>query len=176
MHCMWFFVIFVYMKKICTLGYLERGNMICLSTKKTNFGAGKLNGYGGKIEKNETIVDCIVREILEESTVVVSPEKCELVGELYMKVTDNEEWKETAIYVFKISVFIGEPIETNEMKPEWYMKDSIPYENMWISDQKWFPTFLDGKKFVGHFTLSEAGVLNQWNIKEIGDEKKYKIL
>ena len=34
--------------------------------KKRGFGAGKWNGFGGKVEPGETIVEAAVREVKEE--------------------------------------------------------------------------------------------------------------
>jgi len=155
------------MKKICTLGYLHRGDMVCLAMKKTGFGSGRVNGYGGKKEPDETFIDCLVREVYEEAHVHIQPQDCEKVGSLYFKVVDNEDWKETEVHVYRIYHFSGTPIETDEMKPEWFSKDEVPYESMWISDQKWFPYYLANKKFVGHFTLSEVNELMSWNIEEV---------
>eukprot|EP00729_Bicosta_minor_P028396 gene28396-12164_t len=44
---------------------------ILLGMKKRGFGAGKWNGFGGKVEVGETIVEGAVREMQEESGLVV---------------------------------------------------------------------------------------------------------
>lgn len=40
---------------------------VLLGRKKRGFGAGKWNGFGGKIEAGETIRQCAVRELREEA-------------------------------------------------------------------------------------------------------------
>ena len=44
------------MTKRFTLLLLERGNQVLLGNKKRGFGAGKANGFGGKVEPGETIL------------------------------------------------------------------------------------------------------------------------
>ena len=39
----------------------------------------------------------------------------------------------------------GEPTETEEMKPEWFVLNKIPYEKMWDADREWTPRVLAGE-------------------------------
>jgi 8-oxo-dGTP diphosphatase/2-hydroxy-dATP diphosphatase len=34
-------------------------------------------------------------------------------------------------------------VETEEMKPEWFSLDKIPYEQMWESDEEWLKRVLN---------------------------------
>ena len=47
------------------------------------FGKGLLNGIGGKVEKNETTIEAMLRETMEEIGVV--PTDYHSVGKLYFK-------------------------------------------------------------------------------------------
>lgn len=42
-------------RKQFTLVIIEEGNHILLGFKKRGFGAGKWNGFGGKVEDNESV-------------------------------------------------------------------------------------------------------------------------
>lgn len=51
---------------------------------------------------------------------------------------------------------------TDEMRPEWFdIPDSldqsspIPWEEMWIDDQYWYPIMLSGKSFAGRVDFEE---------------------
>ena len=54
-----------------TLCLLRHKNKLLLGMKKQGFGAGKYNGFGGKIEHNETPEACAIREVHEESGISV---------------------------------------------------------------------------------------------------------
>lgn len=45
------------MNKILTLVLVRDGKRILLGMKKRGFGEGRWNGFGGKVEKQETIID-----------------------------------------------------------------------------------------------------------------------
>ena len=55
------------------------------------------------------------------------------------------------VNIFKAVEFDGQPIETEEMKPQWFHVNNIPYDKMWPDDKYWLPLFLAGKKFKGRF-------------------------
>ncbi len=51
-----------------------------MQTKKRGFGAGYLNGYGGKPKDGEDIIATLGRELEEEGTVTILPENITLAG------------------------------------------------------------------------------------------------
>src|SRR5690606_36210638 len=61
--------------------------------------------------------------------------------------------KEVEVHFFKITDFSGEPVETEEMKPQWFHIQELPYQNMWPDDVHWMPHFLSGQKFEGTFVF-----------------------
>ena len=65
---------------------------------------------------------------------------------------DPELWE---VHIFKTKDYEGEIVETDEMRPEWFHVDYIPFEDMWQDDQHWMPLFLEDKKFVGKFLFDE---------------------
>ena len=60
------------MKKIQTLCVIHQHPKILLGMKKRGFGAGRWNGFGGKVKDGEEIEDALIREIWEEAGIVVS--------------------------------------------------------------------------------------------------------
>lgn len=44
-------------RKVLTLVIIRRGTEILLGMKKRGFGAGKWNGFGGKLESGETLLE-----------------------------------------------------------------------------------------------------------------------
>lgn len=112
--------------------------------KKRGFGVGKWNGFGGKIEPGETIAEAAKRETLEECGVVI--QSMEKVGINEFQFEDKMA-EILEVHVFRVEAFKGEPIETEEMRPEWFALSDIPYDAMWADDRHWMPLFLAGKKF-----------------------------
>jgi 8-oxo-dGTP pyrophosphatase MutT (NUDIX family) len=53
---------------------------VLLGRKKTGLGSGNIVGMGGKIEEGETPLQAIVREIEEESSLVVRPSDVRQLG------------------------------------------------------------------------------------------------
>ena len=53
-------------RKVLTLVLLREDNRVLLGMKKRGFGAGKWNGFGGKLEAGETVVEAAAREVREE--------------------------------------------------------------------------------------------------------------
>lgn len=132
--------------KILTLAYLVKEGAVCLAMKKRGFGEGNWNGYGGKVEENETIEGAAVREIKEESGVDVDERDLEKVALVEFMFEDG---KHLFVHTYFVRTWSGEPIETDEMRPEWFSFHNIPYEKMWADDEYWFPRALTGEKLRG---------------------------
>jgi len=148
-------------KKILTLCLLRKDDQILLGMKKYGFGAGKWNGFGGKLDFGETIEQAARREMQEESSVIV--ENLEKRGVLDFEFQGNSEILE--VHVFHTQNFTGMPKETNEMRPQWFEIDHIPYDKMWPDDEFWIPLFLEGKKFRGRFVFNQeknAKIIRQY--------------
>ena len=47
--------------KLLTLAFVKASNQILLGFKKTGFGSGRWNGFGGKVESGETIEEAAKR-------------------------------------------------------------------------------------------------------------------
>jgi len=135
------------MKKPLTLCIIHRDQKILLGLKKRGFGAGHWNGFGGKVLEGETIDECVEREVFEEAGVKIeNPIK---VGIIEFAFQNNQEVLE--VHIYRTEKFSGEPIESEEMLPRWFLVNEIPFEKMWSDDKFWLPLLLSGKKFKGKF-------------------------
>ena len=126
--------------------------------KKRGFGQGKWNGVGGKVEPGETIVAAAMRECHEEIGVI--PKEPRLVGHLDFYDQAEPDFHFSS-YVYVSTAWQGEPIETDEMQPQWFKTDEIPYEQMWADDPFWLPYLLDDKQFSGTVTLNGDELVEQ---------------
>lgn len=141
--------------KILTLVIIEQEGQVLLGMKKRGFGAGRWNGFGGKVQDGETIEEAAKREALEECGLVV--EKLEKRGELTFEFQGNPELHE--VHIFKAIKWTGQWCETEEMQPKWFTFAQIPYNDMWPDDKYWFPIFLEGNTFRGNFTFGEGDTI-----------------
>jgi 8-oxo-dGTP diphosphatase/2-hydroxy-dATP diphosphatase len=122
-----------------------------LGLKKVRFGIGLWNGFGGKVEEGETVEEAAKRELLEESGI----EALDISKKGILEFTFEKDPVLLEVHIFLAEKFNGTPIETKEMKPQWFSIDQIPFDEMWSDDRYWVPLLLDGKKFKGAFLLDK---------------------
>ncbi len=149
------------MRKLLTLCLVVKDGHILLGMKKRGFGAGRWNGFGGKVKEGESIEEGAKREMQEECAVVI--EEMEKVGIHEFRFEKNPK-EILEVHVFRVDAFSGEPRETEEMRPQWFAFDDIPYDDMWADDRYWIPIFLGGKKFRTKFLFGENDTLLEKDI------------
>ncbi len=149
-------------KKILTLCLAVDDSRVLLGMKKRGFGAGRWNGFGGKLEPGETVDQAARREMLEELGVTIG--KMEKVGHFEFEWQGKPEIHE--VHLFKVFDFEGNPTETEEMRPQWFDFDAIPFDSMWPDDRLWFPTFLEGRFFKGTFLFGPGDSVLDYSITE----------
>lgn len=130
--------------KQTNLVFLRREGQLLLAMKKRGFGAGRWNGAGGKLEAGETFEGAARRETFEELGVTV--ESLEEVATLKFYWTIAEHaMKNVVCVVYVCDSWAGEPVETEEMAPQWFDEPEIPYGQMWDDDKFWLPQVLAGE-------------------------------
>lgn len=129
--------------KLSTLCFCVRGDSVLLGMKKRGFGAGKWNGYGGKVAEKESPRTAAARELKEESGLSVTEHTLEQVA-LVRFYFDGSQLFEC--HVFLAKDWEDEPSESEEMKPRWFSISQLPFTEMWVADSKWIPLILTGKK------------------------------
>ncbi|OBZ87944.1 7,8-dihydro-8-oxoguanine triphosphatase [Choanephora cucurbitarum] len=71
-------------------------------------------------------------------------------------------------HIFVVKKYQGQPKETEEMKPEWFALDAIPFDKMWSDDKFWFPFLLSHQSFTGHFHFAkDQKTIIKNNLKEV---------
>jgi 8-oxo-dGTP diphosphatase len=120
------------------------GPQVLLGLKKTGFGAGKWVGLGGHIEEGEKPVTAAVREVMEESGLLVFPDALEHVAAITFWFPARPGWDQTAD-VFLTAVYQGDPAESEEISPRWFGQDALPFAGMWDDARYWMPLALAGQ-------------------------------
>lgn len=152
-------------KKLLTLCLIHDDERVLLGMKKRGFGAGRWNGFGGKLMEGESIEEAARREVEEEAGVLVR--NLEKRGIIEFEFDGNPEILE--VHIFRSFSFDGDPQESDEMRPAWFAHEDIPFDEMWPDDRHWVPMFLEGRKFKGKFLFGKGDVLLDTFIEEVGD-------
>ena len=121
-----------------TLCFLLKDDEVLLAMKKRGFGVGKWNGVGGKTEEGEDAVECAVREVNEEIGVMIAHHDFSEVATLNFHFEGNPDWDQVCT-VFTTRRWHGFPDETEEMRPQWYPIEHMPFDAMWVDDPYWLP-------------------------------------
>ncbi|XP_061702100.1 oxidized purine nucleoside triphosphate hydrolase [Syngnathoides biaculeatus] len=149
--------------KLLTLVLVLQPNKVLLGMKKRGFGAGRWNGFGGKVQLGETVEEGARRELLEESGLTV--DTLEKVGNIQFEFVGDSQLLD--VHIFRSDSYNGEPMETEEMRPQWFDIDKIPFDQMWPDDVMWFPLLLQKRKFVGYFHFQGHDVILSHTLKEV---------
>ncbi len=121
------------------------GPEVLLGLKKSGFGAGKWVGLGGHIEEGEKPEAAAVREVWEESGLVVPADSLQHMASIEFRFPVRPSWDQTAD-VFVTSVYQGEPEESDEVASRWYSEQELPLDLMWDDAKYWLPRVLSGER------------------------------
>ena len=94
-----------------------------------------------------------MREIFEE--VGITAKSLNKHSVTLFEFTGNPELLE--VHIYSTTSFDGEPNESEEMMPQWFLKNDIPFEKMWADDKHWLPKLLNGECWNAHILFDESG-------------------
>lgn len=122
----------------------ESGTEVLLGLKRTGFGAGKIVGIGGHVEAGESDAQAVVREVREETGLMVRQEDLADAGIVEFIFPARPEWN-MHCRIFTTRRWEGEPAESTEIAPEWFAVDALPLQRMWQDAEHWLPPALAGE-------------------------------
>jgi 8-oxo-dGTP diphosphatase len=131
--------------KLATLCYVFNGNkvlMINRNKRKDDMHLGKWNGLGGKFNPGETPEECVIREVYEESGLLIKNPV--LRGFLTFPAFDDEE--DWYVFVFTANEFSGHLTESYEGELEWIEWEKVTDLPLWEGD-KYFLDWLNQDRF-----------------------------
>ena len=152
------------MKKLTVL-FLVRDDQVLLAMKKRGFGVGRWNGVGGKVEPNETVEQALVRECQEE--IGVTPTVYNKAAEITFHENTGEDREQLHVHVYLGTAWEGEPTESEEMAPQWFAQQTLPFEKMWADDPFWLPQVLAGQSLRASFTLDDSDRVIEHQVEEV---------
>ena len=122
---------------LATLCYVKREGetlMVHRNKKINDIHEGKWNGLGGKFEEAETPEECLCREVLEESGLVI--QNPHLHGLLVFTNFKGNDWY---VFFYAATEFSGELIDSPEGKLEWIPDNQLHNLNLSERDHILFP-------------------------------------
>jgi 8-oxo-dGTP diphosphatase len=142
---------------LATLCYIKHNGCTLMvhRNKKTNdIHEGKWNGLGGKFEAGETPEECVTREVLEESGLLIRDPR--LCGLLMFPRFKGNDWY---VFVFTATDFQGELIDSPEGRLEWIPDERVLDLNLWASDHIFMRWIQKGKFFSASFKYEGDAML-----------------
>lgn len=147
--------------------FIIEGDNALLIYKKRGHGKGRYNGPGGKIEENESPLDAAIRETKEE--IGVLPENPKMCGFIKFFDVKGEDWN---VYIFRSYSYKGTITESEEAKPVWFNKNSLPFSNMWDDDKYWLPIVIEGGYFYAEFKFNGEKMIDM-KIQRMSSEEEF---
>lgn len=127
---------------------------VLLGRKKTGLGAGKVVGLGGHVEPGESAAEAAVREVAEESGLVVDPADLRSAAVVDWRFPARPAW-DMWVTAFTVDRVRGEAAETREIAPLWVPVDALPLDSMWDDARRWVPQVLAGHTLDAEIVFSD---------------------
>lgn len=147
--------------------YIIRQNqwlMLLRNKKKKDVNHNKWIAVGGKKEPGETIEECAVREVFEETG--LHCEQLEYQGLVHFEYQDNEP---EDIYVYTCSHYHGSLHETDEGTLRWIDENELMNLELWEGDRIFLKKMLDHTGEPFEITLQYDGQGTLLNVREERD-------
>ena len=130
---------------LTTICYIEQDGkylMLLRNKKKQDVNEGKWIGVGGKFLEGESPEECLLREVEEETGLVLDEFKAR--GILTFA---SEGWEQEYIHVFTATKFHGTLRECDEGELRWIDKDKILDLNLWAGDRIFLPLLIGDEPY-----------------------------
>ena len=154
---------------LSTLCYVKKNGYTLMLHKNRRDGdihSGKWNGLGGKLNAGETPEECVIREVEEESGLVIRNPS--LRGFLtFPAFKDGVDWY---VHVFVAHQFNGNLRPSSEGIPEWIQDERLLELNLWEGDPIFMKRLDENRFFSGKFVYQEGKlishelIIHQWQI------------
>jgi len=149
--------------QLATLCYVINKNktlMLHRIKKKEDIHEGKWNGLGGKFEPGESPEECVIREVKEESGLLIKNPT--LHGFITFPMFDGK--KDWYVFMFTANKFTGNLIDSKEGMLEWIPNNKLLELNLWEGDRIFIPWLFQKKFFSAKFNYSN-GKLKDYKVE-----------
>ncbi len=130
--------------EVTTLCYIVRGDEVLMlhrTKKKSDLNEGKWIGVGGHVKAGESPYDCVRRETLEETGLILQSLSFRaVITFVYGDVTEY-------MMLFSSDSFSGELKDCDEGVLEWKKKEEVFDLPIWEGDRKFLPLLFSDEPF-----------------------------
>ena len=143
-----------------TVCYLKKDNKVLMLKFSKKWGQ-VYAPPGGKFEKGESPLDCIIREFKEETGLM-------LVNPKLQGISYWQDSYEGIIFVFVADEYEGEIKQSEEGKLEWIEIDKLLNIKQFEQNEKFTPYLFKEELFEGKFSLDDNCKVKSYKIRKIG--------
>ena len=135
-----------------TLCHVIDSDRILLKKANRGVSIGKWNAPGGKIEGDETPEQNAIREVDEETGLLVK--NLFYHGLINFHLGGKEETS-SGVHLFSTKEFEGAIKPSDEGEVKWFPISRLPINEMWDDDNYWLDLMWKGRKFDADFYLNK---------------------
>lgn len=139
-------------------------NQVLLGLKypESKLGGNTWGSYGGKLNPEETLLQCAIRELSEESDIEANINHLQWAGEIDFHrhhVNNQRSVAKCHIYTIDFSETAVNPKPTREMLAhKWWSIKKVPYKGMLPDYRLWLPKLLSKQKVCGEIHIQEQRI------------------
>ncbi|MBG6217991.1 8-oxo-dGTP diphosphatase [Arthrobacter sp. CAN_A6] len=127
---------------------------VLLGLKKTGFGTGRIVALGGKLEPGESAAQAAAREVFEEAGLRVEGGDLTFLGTVTWDFPARPDFNMIGS-IFTAERYTGTLDASDEVDPEWFPEDALPWDGMWEDAASWVPLVVEGEPFTASITLRD---------------------
>ena len=150
------------MRILATLCYIRDGEktlMLHRVKKQNDMHAGKWNGLGGKLEGVETPEECAIREVHEESGLIVdTPILCGFIT--FPQFDGENDW---FVFVYRFDSFEGQLQDSPEGNLAWLSEAELAEVDLWDGDRIFMSWLDEPRIFSARFVYQDQALVN-WDV------------
>ncbi len=146
--------------RLTTLCYIERDGaylMLHRTKKENDQSHDKWLGVGGKFEDGESPEECMLREVFEETGLIL---KDYAFRGIVTFVSDR--WETEYMHLFTAAEYEGEPGECSEGVLEWVPKEKVTELKLWEGDRIFLERLNESRDFFSLKVVYEGETLKDW--------------
>lgn len=152
--------------KLTTLCYIEKDDcylMLHRIKKENDLNHDKWIGVGGKFEPDETPEECLLREVREETGLILTKYRFRGIVTFL-----SDEWEGEYMHLFTADEYSGELTECKEGDLVWVPKAQIQKLNLWEGDKIFFRLLAENRSFFSLKLRYEGDKLTETKLVEYG--------
>lgn len=149
---------------LSTICYIEKEGkylMLHRTKKKNDINKEKWLGIGGKFVDKESPEECIIREVKEETGLILNSVSLRGILTFINTICETEY-----IFVFTSNNFTGNLIECNEGDLQWVDKEKVTSLNLWEGDKIFIEKIKEESPFFTIKYIYDGDTLLHYDIKE----------